>query len=74
MSCHGGPSPGGNKVPLRLLNPRDVEVSVTKGTILAELESVPESSVITSLSQQAEHEDEPSEMHRRRLWRVPQQG
>ena len=30
--------PEGNRIPVCLLNPRDVEVSVAKGTILAKLE------------------------------------
>jgi len=53
--------PEGNRIPVRLLNPREVEVSVTKGTILAELESVPDSSVISVVSTQPE--EEPSEEH-----------
>ena len=32
--------PESNKIPVRLLNPRDVEVPIRKGTILAELEKV----------------------------------
>ena len=36
--------PEGNQIPLHLLNPRDVEVPISKGTILAELERVPEQS------------------------------
>ena len=57
--------PEGNQIPLRLLNPRDVEVPISKGTILAELERVPEQSTISAVSQQTE--SEPSEEHRRRL-------
>ena len=57
--------PEGNQIPICLLNPRDVEVAVAKDTILAELESVPESYVISAVSQQPM--DEPSEEHRVRL-------
>ncbi len=42
----------GKRIPVRLLNPRDVEVSVTKGTVLAE----PECCVISAVSQQPESE------------------
>ena len=53
--------PEGNSLPVRLLNPRDVEVSVAKGTILAEpMESVPECN-------HCNIEDEPTEEHRLRF-------
>lgn len=64
--------PEGNEVPVRLLNPRDVEVSVSKGTILAELESIPDSSTISAVAEQPE--SEPSEEHRRRLWAMVEEA
>lgn len=64
--------PEGNQIPVRLLNPRDVEVSVTKGTILAELESIPESYTISAVSQ--EPESEPSDEHRRKLWEMVEEA
>ena len=64
--------PEGNKIPMRLLNPRDVEVSITKGTVLARLESIPGSSAISAVTQQPECE--PSEQHRLRLWEMVQQS
>ncbi len=51
-----------------LSNPRDVEVPVSKGTTLAELESIPEGHAILALSQ--EFEIEPSPEHRRKLWEM----
>ena len=47
--------PEGHSIPVRLLSPREVEVPVTKGTILAP---------------QPDDEHEPSEEHRRRLWEM----
>ncbi len=60
--------PEGNQIPVRLLNPRDVEVPVSKGTTLAELESIPDGHTISALSQ--EFEIEPSPEHRRKLWEM----
>ena len=60
--------PESNKIPVRLLNPRDVEVPIRKGSILAELEKVPTSSVVTAISQQPE--SEPSEELRQKLWEM----
>lgn len=60
--------PEENLIPVRLLNPRDVEVSVSRGTILAELESVPETQSISAISQDCE--SEPSPEHRRKLWEM----
>ncbi len=60
--------PEGNQIPVHLLNPRDVEFPVSKGTTLAELESIPEGHAISALSQ--EFEIEPSPEHRRKLWEM----
>ena len=60
--------PEGNKIPMRLLNPRNVEVLITKGTVLARLESIPGSSAISAVTQQPECEH--SEQHRLRLWEM----
>ena len=60
--------PQGNRIPIRLLNLRDVEISIIKGTIVAELESVPDSSLVSVVLQHPE--DEPSEEHRCRLWEM----
>ena len=49
-----------------------MEVSVTKGTILAELESIPESYTMSAVTQ--EPETEPSEEHRLRLWKMVQEA
>ena len=64
--------PEGNSVPVRLLNPRDVEVSVTRGTILGELESIPRSCTVSTVSSEPERERESelTEEHRRRLWEM----
>lgn len=51
--------PEDNGIPLRVLNPRDIQVQITKGTILAELES---SSIISTATQQC-NETEPTEDH-----------
>ena len=68
MCSHGCPSSGGAGKEPDPLNPRDVEVPISKRTILAELERVPEQSTISAVSQQTE--SEPSEEHRRRLWEM----
>lgn len=63
--------PEGNSIPVRLLNPRDVEISLARGTVLAELESVPDSHAISAVSPQPGDQDsEPPDEHRRRLWEM----
>ena len=48
--------PMGNTIPMRVLNPRDVEVSIPKGTALAEMESIPDSYAIPAVTQEPETE------------------
>ena len=60
--------PAGNTIPVRLLNPRDVEVSIPKGTILAKLEGTLDSEVVSAVTQPSEQE--PSEQHRHMLWEM----
>ena len=54
--------PQRNRIPIRLLNLGDVEISINKGTIVAEIESVPDSSLVLVFLQHPE--DELSEEHR----------
>ena len=67
MVARGLVEPEGNSVPVCLLNPRDVEVSVTRGTILGELESIPQSCTVSTVSSQPERESKLTEEHRCRL-------
>ena len=45
--------PEGKQIPVRLLNPREVEVSISKGTILAGLESTPKDCTIPMVGQES---------------------
>ena len=65
--------PDANSIPVRVLNPRDVEVSITKGTVLAKLQSVPQSPVVATVTQQCAR-DEPSYEHKQRLWDMVKQA
>ena len=58
--------PEGNQISFRLLNPREVEVSISKGTILAGLESTPEDCTISAVGQ--ESMGELTHEHRQKLW------
>ena len=65
--------PEANSIPVHVLNPRDIEVSITKGTVLAKLESVPQSPVVSTVTQQSAR-DEPSQEHKERLWNMVTQA
>ena len=59
--------PDANNIPVRVLNPRDIEVSITKDTVLAKRESVPRSPVVTTVTQQSAW-DELSQEHNEHHW------
>ena len=65
--------PQTNSILVRILNPRDIEVSIAKGTVLANLESVPQSSVVSTVTQQSAR-DEPSLVHKECLWDMVMQA
>ena len=58
--------PEGNQVPVRLLNPREVEVSISKGTILAGLESISEDCTISAVGKESAREL--TNEHQQKLW------
>lgn len=79
MIAHALVQPEACSIPLRLLNPRDVEVTIPKGTVVAELESITASVptagnvAVVSTDEQAVSV-EPSMEHRQRLWEMVEQS
>ena len=65
--------PNANNTSVCVLNSRDIEVSITKGTVLAKLRSVPQSPVVATLTQQCAR-DKPSYEHKMRLWEKIEQA
>ena len=68
-------------IPLRLLNPRDEEVTIPRGTAVAELENVvaevegvPPGDVGVAVVSDDEEAGEPTEAHRKRLWELVEQS
>ena len=62
--------PEARSIPLRLLNPRDEEVTISKGTVVAELESVAMEDLDVALVSEGEGTEEPSEEQRHKLWEM----
>ena len=58
--------PEGNQVPVRLLNPREVEMSISKGTILAGLESISEDCTISAVGKESARKL--TNEHQQTLW------
>ena len=68
-------------IPLRLVNPRDEEVTIPRGTAVAELENVvaevegvPPGDVGVAVVSDDEEAGEPTEAHRKRLWELVEQS